>query len=503
MEFEHRPLNGGQIAFFLAYVPTVLLWLYSEYLKQTRCEKKSDSQASEMEKLDRKLSAPDMTGDKGEKMKADGKVDVEQQSSSAEQPQQQQGQNGAPTTEHLPLLSLDNPPFRIAVLHTETIKGASGTLRAMTEFGAHLIFFYLCDRTTLFFDPTVKNYSRDTFWFIYLVLIAYNFATSLHYKQNGAYLNRDQTEEWKGWMQILFLMYHYFEAVEQYNAIRLYIAAYVWMTGFGNFSFYYVRKDFSPPRFFQMLWRLNFLVFWVCVVLGNSYMLYYICPMHTIWTFGVYFLLLAGNKYNTNQLVIIFKFALAIGLVAVLWSSKDLFYTMWQPFGSVVEYVNPAKDPTSPTNHPLHEWWFRSSLDRYVWVFGMVCANMHPFTSSAFDFVDKSPPTTRWVLRSLIVSVLLFVGYWWYTEIFVLPKIEYNQWHPYTSCIPIFIFIILRNLTPTLRNYHLSFFAFLGKITLETYIGQFHIWLITKTEDAQPKWLMSFIPQDPENPEYP
>jgi hypothetical protein len=47
-------------------------------------------------------------------------------------------------------------------------------------------------------------------------------------------LNREQTEEWKGWMQVLFLLYHYFKASELYNAIRLFIAAYVWMTGFGG-----------------------------------------------------------------------------------------------------------------------------------------------------------------------------------------------------------------------------------------------------------------------------
>ena len=65
-------------------------------------------------------------------------------------------------------------------------------------------------------------------------------------------LNRHQTEEWKGWMQVVFLLYHYFEAKELYNAIRVFIAAYVWMTGFGNFSYYWVRKDFSPGRFCQV-----------------------------------------------------------------------------------------------------------------------------------------------------------------------------------------------------------------------------------------------------------
>ena len=56
-------------------------------------------------------------------------------------------------------------------------------------------------------------------------------------------------------------MYHYFAAAEMYNAIRVFIAAYVWMTGFGNFSYYYIRKDFSLARFTQVtLLILNFFI---------------------------------------------------------------------------------------------------------------------------------------------------------------------------------------------------------------------------------------------------
>ena len=36
-------------------------------------------------------------------------------------------------------------------------------------------------------------------------------------------LNRDQTEEWKGWMQFIFLIYHYYHAEEVYNSIRVMI----------------------------------------------------------------------------------------------------------------------------------------------------------------------------------------------------------------------------------------------------------------------------------------
>lgn len=54
-------------------------------------------------------------------------------------------------------------------------------------------------------------------------------------------------------------MYHYFAATEIYNAIRVFIAAYVWMTGFGNFSYYYIRKDFSLARFAQVIDCIIFL----------------------------------------------------------------------------------------------------------------------------------------------------------------------------------------------------------------------------------------------------
>ena len=34
--------------------------------------------------------------------------------------------------------------------------------------------------------------------------------------------------------QVQFVWYHYFDAHEVFNSIRCYIAAYVWMTGFGK-----------------------------------------------------------------------------------------------------------------------------------------------------------------------------------------------------------------------------------------------------------------------------
>ena len=129
-----------------------------------------------------------------------------------------------------------------------------------------MAWFFLCDRTDLL-PAAAKRYDRDLFLFIFLALAAVALGTSLQPVRAPLLLNRPQTEEWKGWMQVLFLLYHYFEAREAYNAIRVFIAGYVWLTGYGNFSYYARTGDFGIGRFCQTVWRLNFLVFFCCVVL--------------------------------------------------------------------------------------------------------------------------------------------------------------------------------------------------------------------------------------------
>eukprot|EP01060_Flectonema_neradi_P006463 TRINITY_DN14372_c0_g1_i1.p1 TRINITY_DN14372_c0_g1~~TRINITY_DN14372_c0_g1_i1.p1 ORF type:complete len:522 (+),score=12.12 TRINITY_DN14372_c0_g1_i1:34-1599(+) len=442
------PLTAGQLGFFFGYTVIVLLWAYSCWLRSKT----------------KVIESP----------KSCNNVDITI--------------TDEPAPETVQLFTRNNPLIKALSLDTSVIIEHHAALQSMTEFGAHLLFYFLCDRTSIM-QSSGKSYSRDVFWFIYLLLVIYNFAMCIRELPAAAYLNRDQTEEWKGWMQVLFLMYHYFQASEQYSSIRIYIAAYVWMTGFGNFSFYYIRKDFSVSRFVQMLWRLNFLVFWVCVVMGNSYMLYYICPMHTLWTIAVYLVLLVGSHLNGNNIVLFVKILVSFALVFGMFASKEAFYTMWNPVLPLVGYVNPSK----PDVHPLHEWFFRAGLDRYIWIFGMLCANFHPNTESALVWVDNLPSLMRFVVRAAVVTVLLSIGYFWYESVFTLPKYEYNALHPFTSWVPILIFIILRNLTPTLRRHSLCLFSWLGKITLETYIGQFHIWLHTGVADAQPGTLMTVV----------
>ncbi|KAL3905035.1 MAG: hypothetical protein SGPRY_011062 [Prymnesium sp.] len=312
-------------------------------------------------------------------------------------------------------------------------------------------------------------------------------------------LQRDQTEEWKGalsvarsgWMQIMFVLYHYFNEAEIYNAIRIFIAAYVWMTGFGNFSYYYIKADFSIQRFAQMMWRLNFFVFFVCVTMNNEYMLYYICAMHTFFTWLVYFSLLAFKSFNRNNLVLFIKILVMLALAAFLYDVPGVFHWVMHPFKILLDF----HDPLHPEfTDALHEWFFRSGLDHFVWVFGMFCAFSFPWLDSKLHAIENQPFSQRLLMKTALFGLTMGVGVWWYLEYFTLSKREYNKVHPYTSFIPIFVYMVLRNITPIIRRWHMHLFAWTGKITLETYILQFHIWMKTTGINGSPKHLMVLIP---------
>jgi len=372
-------------------------------------------------------------------------------------------------------------------------------LRMWAELVAIMAYIYFCDRTTVV-GKGPKYQSKTAFWTVNAIILAVALLTLRHGGGGGGGggltaehekpLQRDQSEEWKGWMQIMFVLYHYFNEVEIYNAIRMYIAAYVWMTGFGNFSYYYVKKDFTAVRFAQMMWRLNFFVFFVCVTMNNEYMLYYICPMHTFFTWGVFIPLFLCYQYNDSFKVLFLKIALTFGFAYVLYDVPGVF-------SAAMDWTSPLlsfHDPLHPENSPMHEWFFRSGLDHLVWVFGMFCAFAFPWLDRQLQALEEMPAMARSTTRLALLGATLAVAAYWYFFYFSLPKRPYNAVHPYTSFIAIFAYLVLRNLTAGLRKRHMHLFAWCGKITLETYILQFHVWMRTTGLNGSPKYLMVWIP---------
>ena len=289
-------------------------------------------------------------------------------------------------------------------------------------------------------------------------------------------LNRDQTEEWKGWMQIIFLLYHYYHAAEVYNSIRIMITCYVWMTGFGNFSFFYLKSDFSLVRVLQMVWRLNFLVFFLCLSQGTTYILYYICPLHTFYFFLVYCTMATANYLNYSKFGLRFKLAVVAFAIFLVWDVNLGFFNLFHFWIS-------SKPAIGATKGTLYEWYFRTTLDHWSAFLGMVFAANFPITSLFVRKLEAQPSKVIQVLAKAIVGIgLLLATYLWFTGPFLQPKHIYNATNAYFGFIPLITYIYFRNISPTLRGHSIDLFHNVGKTTLETYLMQHHIWLTSNAK---------------------
>ena len=220
----------------------------------------------------------------------------------------------------------------------------------------------------------------------------------------------------------------------------------------------------------KMLFRLNFLVTVVTLVTNNQYMLYYICPMHTFWFLSVYAMMRPYEHLNENRTIMAIKlsiYAVTVFIIYELGAGKLLF----RPLAFLLGY-----------NGSLHEWIFRSGLDHYATLIGMICAYNYPHFEKLLAYFDREAMGARdriikHTSRILILASLVIVMVLWYNYIYLLGKYDYNKLHPYTSFIPILTYIVFRNVVPLLRKKYAFMFAWLGKITLETYISQLHIYM--------------------------
>ncbi|CAN0169434.1 unnamed protein product [Ascophyllum nodosum] len=286
-------------------------------------------------------------------------------------------------------------------------------------------------------------------------------------------------------MQFMFLMYHYFSAHEVYNSIRVFITAYVWMTGFGNFSFFYLKADFGPVRVLQMLWRLNFLVTLLCMAMDNHYILYYICPLHTFY-FLVVYAIMAASSMNYTKNGMRYKLLIAGAIIFCVWDwDLKIFEKFFWFLG--------RKSVTGASFGTMWEWYFRTSLDHWSTFLGMIFALNYPATAQWMKKVESMPPGRQWAIKGFVSVVLLSVTAWWAAEILPLTKLVYNQKNAYFGvAVPVLTYIYVRNLSPTLRTRYLEPLHSLGKITLETYLMQHHVWL---TSNA--KTLLVLVPGHP------
>nr|XP_057903751.1 N-acetylneuraminate 9-O-acetyltransferase isoform X2 [Doryrhamphus excisus] len=372
--------------------------------------------------------------------------------------------------------------------------GLKATLQTLCKMGVIMAYFYLCDRADVFMKEQ-KFYTHSTFF----IPLIYIFVLGVFYSENSKetkLLNREQTDEWKGWMQLVILIYHISGAsafIPVYMHVRVLVAAYLFQTGYGHFSFFWLKGDFGLYRVCQVLFRLNFLVLVLCVVMDRPYQFYYFVPLVTFWFVIIYGTLamwpqILQKRANASSMWHLCVLAKLLGLlvfICIFAYSQGFFdsiFSAW-PISKLFEL-----------NGSISEWWFRWKLDRFAVIHGMLFAFIYLVLQKR-QVLSEGKGETLFSARIsnllLFLSVITFITYSvWASN--CNSKSECNEMHPYISVVQILAFILIRNIPGYARSIYSSFFAWFGKISLELFICQYHIWLAADT-----KGILILIPGNP------
>jgi len=358
-----------------------------------------------------------------------------------------------------------------------------------------LCFCYLADRTHVF-EKAQKQFSALDFWLMCLAFALVGLApivtprgpVNSEKSTVMLVLGRDQTNEWKGWMQVVILIYHYTGAssvADIYKAIRLLVAAYLFLTGYGHTLSMLRKPDYRLQKVMRILLRLNLLTLGLSYMMSTNYLFYYFPALASFWYVVVFTIMAVANRRNVSTWFLCSKILVA----ALLTTTFVLLPDIMESCGRVLYIV-------FRISWNIPEWRFRMQLDLFIVYIGMLIAILHQhYCNHGSQQRQHTLATTsiteqeRWLeqgdsYKNKVILGLMTVLFIVYVLISLVSpdKFAYNHMNPYISWIPILAFVLLRNCHRTLLRHHLANLAWLGEISLETYVLQYHIWLAGDTK---------------------
>ncbi|KAH7324899.1 10 TM acyl transferase domain found in Cas1p-domain-containing protein [Stachybotrys elegans] len=272
-------------------------------------------------------------------------------------------------------------------------------------------------------------------------------------------LSRDQTEEWKGWMQAFVLIYRWTagpsDSFGLYIAIRLCVAAYLFLMSYGHAKYFFKTKDTSPLRIVTVILRINLFAWMMSYAMFKDLTEYYFVPLVTFWFLAISVIMAILPSWNTNLLRLSIKMALSVIIGVGYMHMGHVPYFLYRVFADVTK-----------VDWDLRNWYFHVALDAPMVYLGILVA----FASHTGYLESRLTPR-------LALGGLLSIMVYWAVCLGILDTESYNRVHPFVSFIPVLSYIALRNAYLKTRWYASYPFVWLGRHSLEIYLLQHHLFL--------------------------
>lgn len=384
----------------------------------------------------------------------------------------------------------------------------------MARLALIMFYFFACDRANFFMKEN-KHFTPLMFFvpFIYIFVLGVFFHESSPLVRP---MSRTQTDECKGFMQLVILIYQISAAHNNtplFLIVRMLTSAYLFLSGYGHFMYYWNTPNYNITRFFEVLFRLNFLAIILCFTMNRMYQFYTFVPLVTFSYICCYVLMVvyprlsarSAKENGYHYFYMMIKLGILFGFIAMLNVSETVFEKIFM--------ARPWKFLFVSYDVLLNDWRKRWSLDCFSFAFGMsfgliVCIlrrlgilddvsesdllDSSEFVSeSTYDRKRGSQFSFRFRFFLTVTSSAGFLGYLAFAYL-CESRESCNNVTPYITVIPIVSFFILRNTISCIRNKFSLLFKWFGKITLEMFVCSFHILLA-----ADSNGLLVLLPGQP------
>ncbi|RYP58538.1 hypothetical protein DL769_008912 [Monosporascus sp. CRB-8-3] len=376
-------------------------------------------------------------------------------------------------------------PYLLLVLRLlgGSFSRAPGFLAAAPNLLFAVAWCQFSDRTAAF-SKIERHHDQGTFvllsagWLLASLPTTSTTTGRRETRHSGGFLSCRQSEEIRGLMQALILLYHYNYASQTlwvYKLVRVFISGYFFLSAFGHSTYFLRTKDYSFERVALVLFRFNVLSALLPYAVNTDYDSYHFAPAITFW------------------------------YLVVIVSDALVGFFIWAP--GLLELISRASYTIFRMSWDAGEMRFRLGLDRHIVFVAVIAASLvqraaylgvYYHTASTSTCTGGPHRGPFGALNRLVDGIAAGEGrylpyikpvaplscaavvpaFFHFTSATYLPsKQAYDSLHPYVSWVPVLAFLGLRNAHPALRARYLRLPAALGRASLEAYVLHHHMWL--------------------------